>query len=194
MIDALKVLWMFWPLWVLLIAIVIFRVLVDDLLPVWIDNWKARRRFLKGESWRSDRDLLYWLRGMHPSEFEDYVADLFRRMGYKADVVGQSHDGGIDVVVEKNGITSFIQCKKFITSTVSVGAVRDFYGALADKLTKGKGYFITTNKFTLEAEYFADDKPIELVDGFRLVDYIRLAEKDAKKFKKLQDEPLTPSK
>ena len=47
---------------------------------------------------------------------------------------------------------------------MTVGDVRNFYGALADHLTNGKGYFITTNKFTLEAEKFADDKPIELID------------------------------
>jgi len=32
-------------------------------------------------------------------------------------------------------------------------------------LAQAKGYFITTNKFTLEAERFAEDKPIELIDG-----------------------------
>ena len=117
---------------------------------------------------------------MTPSEFEDYIADLFSRLRFKTRAVGQSHDGGIDVVAEKDGITNYIQCKKFITSTVTVGNVRDFYGALADHLTNGKGYFITTNKFTLEAEKFAEDKPIELIDGFKLVDYIRMAEKETK--------------
>ncbi len=35
------------------------------------------------------------------------------------------------------------------------------------------------HKFTLEAEQFAQDKPIELIDSHRLVDYIHLA-KEAK--------------
>ena len=61
---------------------------------------------------------------------------------------------------------------------MTVGDVRNFYGALADHLTNGKGYFITTNKFTLEAEKFADDKPIELIDGYKLVRYIKMAKKD----------------
>ena len=138
------------------------------------------RKFKKGESWRSDRDLLTWLRGMKPSEFENYIADLFSRLGYKARAVGQSHDGGVDVIAEKDGITNYIQCKKFITSAVPVGAVRDFYGSLADHLANGQGYFITTNKFTLEARRFAEDKPIELIDGFGLIRYIRMAKKDEK--------------
>jgi len=51
---------------------------------------------------------------------------------------------------------------------------------LADHLVKGQGYFITTNKFTLEAKRFAEDKPIELIDGFGLVRYIRMVQKDEK--------------
>lgn len=70
------------------------------------------------------------------------------------------------------------QCKKFISREVTVGAIRDFYGALANKLANGKGYFVTTNKFTLEAQKFAEDKPIELIDGFRLIDYVKLANKN----------------
>jgi restriction endonuclease Mrr len=51
---------------------------------------------------------------------------------------------------------------------------------LVDHLAKGKAYFITTNKFTLEAEKFVEDKPIELVDGFKLIEYIKLSKKQAR--------------
>jgi hypothetical protein len=128
-----------WPLWLILLAVLIFQ-LIFSWLDLKIDNWHLRRKFKKGETWRSDRDLLHWLRGMKPSEFEDYITDLFSRLG----------------------------------------AVRDFYGALADHLANGQGYFITTNKFTLEARKFAEDKPIELIDGFELIRYIRMAKKDDK--------------
>jgi len=175
--TVLSILWQLWPVWIIMLAAIAFRLLFDW-LDLEIDNWHIRRRFKNGEAWRSDRDLLYWLRRMKPSEFEDYIADLFSRLGYKTRAVGQSHDGGIDVIAEKDGITNYIQCKKFITSQVPVGAVRDFYGALADHLANGQGYFVTTNKFTLEARKFTEDKPIELVDGFELIRYIQMAKKD----------------
>lgn len=180
MSDGLKILVIFWPLFLALVLLVVAKFFFEIMLPDLIKDWKVRSRFKKGQSWRSDRDMIQWLRGMKPAEFEEYTAELFRNMGYEAETVGRSHDGGIDVIARKNGTTNYIQCKKFITSTVPVGAVRDFYGALADKLANGKGYFITTNKFTLEAERFAEDKPIELVDGFKLVQYIRLTQKDVK--------------
>ncbi len=134
-----------------------------------------------GESWLSDRELIQMLRGKTPTEFEEYIASLFNRLGYNAEAVGRSHDGGIDVIAEKDGVKHYIQCKKFYNREVSVGDVRDFYGAIVDHLTNGKGYFITTNKFTLEAENFAEDKPIELVDSFKLLKYVRLAEEKNKK-------------
>lgn len=165
-----------WPLGLAVILIVVARIVVEYWLPDLIDAWRNRRRFEAGRKWRSDRDLLRWLRGMRPAEFERYIASLFTTLGYDASVVGRSHDGGIDVVAKKDGVTHYIQCKKFITSEVPVGAVRDFYGAVADNLAQGKAYFITTNKFTLEAEKFAQDKPLELIDGFMLVKYIRDAD------------------
>lgn len=141
--------------------------------------WRKKNRFNWVRKWHNNRDLLVSLRSMKPSEFEDYIADLFNRLGYKARAVGGSGDGGIDVIAEKNGVKHYIQCKKFITSKVVVGAVRDFYGALADHLAKDKGIFITTNIFTADAERFVEDKPIELIDGNRLTEYIHLAEKEA---------------
>ncbi len=108
---------------------------------------------------------------------EEYIANLFISLGYKAEKVGGSHDGGIDVIIKKDGETGYIQCKKFITSEVPVGAVRDL---VVGHFATAKGYFISTNKFTLEAIKFAEDKPIELVDHFKLIKYIKLANREEK--------------
>ncbi|GMX58346.1 MAG: hypothetical protein YFSK_7080 [Candidatus Yanofskyibacterium parasiticum] len=175
---TLQFLIMLWPVWLIFGIVIFLKFLFVILIPEWLERRRNHKRFVEGEEWRSDRDLIYWLRGMKPDEFENYIADLFSRLGFKTEVVGGSHDGGIDVVAEQNGIKHYIQCKKFINHEVGVGAVRDFYGAVADHLAQGKGYFITTNKFTLEAEKFAQGKPVELIDQFRLVEYIRLAKKD----------------
>jgi len=169
------------PFWWVFLILILIRVL-PELLPAIIRKRKNSKKLKAGQVWRSDRDLIYWLRGINPTEFEHYIAELFSALGFSTETVGGSYDGGVDVIAEKDGVKHYIQCKKFITQQVSVGAVRDFYGAIADHLAKGKGYFITTNKFTLEAEQFAQDKPIELIDSFKLVRYIRSVEKaDGKK-------------
>ena len=115
------------------------------------------------------------LQKLTPSQFEEYISFLFESLGYVTRVTGGKGDGGVDVEAEKDGNVHYIQCKKFITSKVPVSAVRDFYGAIADRVDGGKAYFITTNVFTLEAERFAEDKPIELVDKFKLMEYMALA-------------------
>ena len=131
----------------------------------------------KQSQWHTDRELLEWLRGLKPWEFEKYVADLFATLRYKTTATGGSYDGGVDVIAEKDGLKHYIQCKKYMISVVGVGELREFYGAIANHLAQAKGYFITTNKFTLEAERFAEDKPIELIDGYKLIKYIRMSEK-----------------
>ncbi len=93
--------WKFWPLWTIIAVLFAIR-LFFDWLDLEIDNWRIRRKFKQGEKWRSNRELLNWLKRMNPSEFEDYIADLFNRLGYKAEATGGSHDEGVDVIAEKD--------------------------------------------------------------------------------------------
>ena len=126
--------------------------------------------------WYLGKKQVQELQKLTPTQFEEYIAVLFGSLGYEAKVTGGKGDGGVDVEAVKDGHVHYIQCKKFISSKVPVGAVRDFYGAIADRVDGGKGYFITTNVFTLDAEKFAEDKPIELVDKFKLMEYMKIAD------------------
>jgi restriction system protein len=151
-------------------AMVVFALTV--FLPVAIFAlYKKRKKKIFFES----RNSLESIRSLTANQFEDFVCNLFDNLGYKTERVGGPNDGGIDVIATKNGIKHYIQCKKFITSQVDVGSMRDFYGAVVDKLSDAKSFFITTNVFTLEAERFALGKPIELVDGKKLMEYVNLS-------------------
>lgn len=154
---------------------VIFLVVI---IIIWVLFKIKKNKFNEIYNWHSDKNLLKKIQKMNPNEFEYYIADMYSRLGYKTEQVGGSYDGGIDVIAIKNNIKHYIQCKKYITSKVSVGDVRNFAGALMDKLSQGKGIFITTNIFTAEAENFAEDKPIELIDGDSLLKLIKLAKKE----------------
>lgn len=178
--EIIKVIKTFWSIAVALkwlwpfLLIVIFL----NILPSIIYRIKQNRRFRLGKEWRSDNELVRWLRNMRPTEFEQYIAELFGRLGYKTYATGGSHDEGIDVIAEKDGVKHYIQCKKYFSKhQVGSPEVREFYGALVAHYGNGEGWFITTNKFTPEAERFADDKPIVLINQFELVKYIRNAEK-----------------
>jgi restriction system protein len=159
-------------LWLPVIALSFLPLIVEKLIKKMIIN----RKIKKGEKIRNDINSRKWIEGLSHKEFEFYVAGLFRNLGYKADVVGGSGDGGIDIVLERDGKKSYVQCKQY-SSKVQVDKVRDFYGAIVSKFANAKCYFVTDNCFTLPAEEFARDKPIELIDGQKLIEYIRLAEK-----------------
>lgn len=173
--GSLSMMWLLWPLWALVIGILIIRIMLEVVIPREINDFRSILRFKRGFILRKDRDLLIYLRGLSPKEFEEYISALFFKMGYDTKAVGGSYDKGIDVIAKKDGIKHYIQCKKYISSKVGVRDVRDFYGAVVDQLSEGKAYFITTNIFTLEAERYAKDKPIELIDGYKLIKYIKSA-------------------
>lgn len=171
--EALKNIWMFKDIFFIFGALVLFTIVVRitaDLL--------SRKSKIK---WFLNKKKIRDLQNLTPTQFENYIEELFRSLGYKTRTVGGRGDGGIDVEAEKDGLVHYIQCKKFINRKVPVGAVRDFYGAITDKVDGGKGYFITTNVFTLATEKFAEGRPIELVDRFKLMKYIKLADVETPK-------------
>lgn len=165
--DLFKETWWFW-----LILFIIW--LISNILPDLKDKILREKKFSGIESMRDNRLVLHNLRSLNPTEFEDYIASLYNKLGYKTERVGQSHDGGIDVIAEKDGVVHYIQCKKFIIRKVGVKEIRDFYGAMSSRLASGNGIFITTNYFTTEARKFAEDNMIEAIDGQALLKLVKL--------------------
>lgn len=124
-----------------------------------------------GDSWQAA--LLEVLRGIEPSAFERLCQRLLREHGFtRVEVTGRSGDGGIDGTgVLRLNLLSFhvnYQCKRY-AGTVGPGSIRDFRGALAGRADKG--LFITTGRFTREAEREAVREgamAIDLIDGEEL--------------------------
>lgn len=112
--------------------------------------------------------------GKVPEFFEHLIVELLLKMGYGYDsdsgiVVGGSHDGGIDGIIneDKLGLSLiYIQAKRY-SSENSVGRreIQSFVGAMQNV---HKGVFITTSSFTREAMEFAEhqqQKSLKLIDG-----------------------------
>lgn len=81
-------------------------------------------------------------------------------------------DGGIDLVLKKDGNIFLVQCKQWRSYKVDVRVVREMYGVMTAKNAAGV-IIITSGLFTQEAKNFAADKPIDLVEGNHVVDLIR---------------------
>ncbi len=110
-----------------------------------------------------------------PESFEEFVAELFESLGYEVEQVGGSGDEGADLRLRRaNGSLAVVQCKYHKRGVVGSPVLQKFLGTIHHTLSH-KGYFVTTSTFSLAAEKFAAEHPIELVDGPRLVELVNQA-------------------
>lgn len=115
------------------------------------------------------------LNGMSWQEFEQLVGEAFRRQGYTVNETGGSQaDGGVDLVLRRDGERHLVQCKQWRAYRVGVGVVRELYGVMAAEGAAG-GYVVTSGTFTDEAKLFAQGRNVELIEGPALMRLIQRA-------------------
>jgi len=142
-------------------------------------------------SWRKrklldDQKDLDGIRSLSWREFEELVGEAYRRQGYSVrENSGAGPDGGIDLVLKKDGNTYLVQCKQWRSMKIGVKVVREIYGLLAAKHAHG-AIIITSGMFTQEAKSFAAGKPIDLVEGRQLADLVGSVQKTAAGASKVQ--------
>lgn len=113
--------------------------------------------------------------GMSWQQFEHLVGEIFRLQGYRvAETGGGGADGGVDLVLNKDGEKHLVQCKQWRALRVGVNVVRELYGVMAAKGAAG-GFVVTSGRFTEEARQFAEGRNVQLVDGTRLRAWIKQA-------------------
>lgn len=129
----------------------------------------------------ADQELLEKIRTLDAYSFKKYIAEIFQSFGYQTKVTPYNRDNGIDIIMRKNNLQSYVQCKKHNISTVEASAVKDFYEPIASRLNGGFAFIITINSFSEDAKRFAKNPKytsnIMLIDGQRLIRLIQSAEK-----------------
>jgi HJR/Mrr/RecB family endonuclease len=106
------------------------------------------------------------------TDFEHYIADLFRRQGYRVTRTGQTGDHGVDVRAEKDGLKCVIQCKRYIDKAVGEPAIRDLYSAIVNE-GADRGICVTTSRYTKPAQRYVKGKAITLIDKDGLLKMVR---------------------
>lgn len=110
---------------------------------------------------------------MNWREFEQLVGELFRQQGYQViETGGHGADGGVDLVLLRDGERMLVQCKQWKALKVSVQVVRELYGVIAAEGAHG-GFVVTSGRFTSEARAFAEGLAVELIDGAALHAMVR---------------------
>jgi restriction system protein len=113
-------------------------------------------------------------------DFERLVGEYYRREGFHVTREnGNGPDGGVDLVLKRNGEVYLVQCKQWRAFKVGSQPVREFYGVITARGASG-GYFVTSGVYTDDAQGFAQGLNIELIDGNRLRKMIDAARKAPK--------------
>jgi restriction system protein len=105
-------------------------------------------------------------------DFEFLLSEWFKKQGYTTELTGGGGaDGGIDIKLYKEGKLYLVQCKHYKASKVPVMVVRELYGVMTAQKAAG-GFVVTSGRFTSEANYFAKNINIELIDKKKIVEIL----------------------
>ena len=128
----------------------------------------ARLRRLRRQRVYADLAALSWV------QFEQVIADAFRRHGYRVRETGGRYqaDGGVDVVLQRDGETTIVQAKHWRRDRVGVALVRELYG-VQHPMQAHHAMFVVLGRYTTDAAAFAAQTGVTLVDGEQLLSIIR---------------------
>jgi restriction system protein len=143
-----------------------FRALQDG-----VREGREQAERLRRQARRADLKLAQ-LGSLSPEGFEEFVAELFEALGYEVDRVGGTGDEGADLRARRDGLRAVVQCKYHVKGVVGSPELQKFLGTVHHTQSH-KGFFVTTRTFSLAAEKFVAEHPIELIDGPRLVELIQ---------------------
>ena len=144
----------------------------------------AKRRRLVDE-----QQSLETLRATSWKDFECLVAEAYRRQGFTVDYsLSKGSDGGVDLVLQKDGRKSLVQCKQWKTFSVGRPVLQQMFGIMtAEKADEV--IIVTSGRFTDEARAFASGKPIQLLDGPNLLGLVRSVQAGREAGPKAEPEP-----
>lgn len=114
-----------------------------------------------------DKWSLEALRALEWKRFELLCAEYYKIAGFHPQTIHRGADGAIEMKLFKGDPAkplAVLQCKTGMAYTVGVKEVRELVSAMSREKTE-RGTFITTGAFNRDALNFADDHPIQLLDG-----------------------------
>jgi len=132
------------------------------------------------------------LRKISWQKFEELVGEAYRRKGYTVtETGGGGADGGVDLVLKKNGEKLLVQCKHWKMEKVGVKVIRELFGVVTAEGATG-GVIISSGRFSQEARDFSRGKPLELLGGSQLLNLISEVQKEPKPLNKKSDDTICP--
>lgn len=106
------------------------------------------------------------LQSMDPYDFEQFVADVWERLGWNTRTVGEPGDQGIDVIATRGEEKQLIQAKRYgPNTTVGSPEVQQYASLRLQEESVDGVTIVTTGSFSRQAQDLAPDLDVLLVDG-----------------------------
>jgi len=104
---------------------------------------------------------------MSDVELEQFAAQVYKKMGYRAQRVGEDGDHGVDVMlINPKSQKEIVQCKQW-NKQVGEPVIRDLFGAMMHEGAV-RGWLWAPRGFSSPARAWAKGKPIELIDDEKI--------------------------
>lgn len=116
-----------------------------------------------------DSSFRAMLMAMNGRDFEEFVCSLLKRLAFQVSWASAGKDGGIDISAINrdplHGGKFLFQCKRYQEkSTVGRPTLQEFVGAAHNDKQHPRLVFITTSSFTREAQSYAAQIGMRLID------------------------------
>jgi len=113
------------------------------------------------------------IRSLSWQQFEQFVGSYFKDQGYSVMETAAGPDGGVDLVLRKDGEKTYVQCKHWKANKVGVEKVRELLGSMAAG-GADHSVLVTTGEFTSSAKQFGGKNGVRLIDGKELEYLLRV--------------------
>lgn len=104
------------------------------------------------------------IRALPWREFELLLAEHFRRLGYHVETTPDGPDGGIDLILQRDGRLTLVQAKQWRSERIGVAKVRELFGIQSARRA-AESILVTSGRFTPDARAFAEESGVRLIDG-----------------------------
>jgi hypothetical protein len=170
----LVILWTFMPVWALVaggLQFVLERLEERHLAHTYPDYSRAARfkaavkRFeidtRNYQEWLERRKKDFWL-SLPGERFEVELARLFRQVGYDVTMTPVTGDGGVDLLLKKDGSLTIVQCKAQV-APVAINVARELRACLTD-FRADAAIIACTHGVTKPVREYIRGKPMTVLD------------------------------
>ncbi len=99
---------------------------------------------------------------MSGTDFEQYIGTLFENDGYKVTPTSITGDFGVDLVIEKAGVRTAVQCKRYDNKSVGEEAVQQAYSGVLHYGCQ-RSMVVTNTAYTKHARILAKSNKCILI-------------------------------